>query len=91
MLTLPIKRRWFDMIAQHQKLEEYRNMTPRYRSMFQNAADENGRFWCQLRNGYRSTSPTLTVYVQCHIGTGRAEWGAEPGKEYFVLSILKIK
>lgn len=91
MLTLPIKRGWFDMIASGEKTEEYRSITRRYASMFRNAADENDCFWCRLRNGYRSTSPTLRVYVSCRIGTGRPEWGAEPGEQYFVLSILKVE
>lgn len=89
MLTLPIKRKWFDMIASGEKTEEYRNITRRYTSMFQNAADENGNFWCVLRNGYSRSSPTLKVYVHYSIGKGQPQWGAEPNLDYFILRILK--
>ena len=30
MLTLPIKKEWFDMIASGTKKEEYRDITPYY-------------------------------------------------------------
>lgn len=89
MLTLPIKKKWFDMIVSGEKQEEYRNITPRYTTMFQNAADKNGCFWCLLRNGYSLKSPAIKVYVAVNIGSGKSEWGAEPDEKYFVLRILK--
>lgn len=91
MIILPIKKKWFDMIASGQKKEEYRSLTKRYRTMFFNAADKNGEFWCILRNGYRLDSPSITVRVSLSIGHGKPEWGAELGEQYFILSILEIK
>mgnify|MGYP004728092941 FL=1 len=91
MLVLPIKKKWFDMIASGQKKEEYRAFTKRYRTMFFNAADQNGVFYCILRNGYRLNSPSLTARVSLSIGYGNPEWGADPCTQYFVLSILEIK
>ena len=91
LITLPIKRHWFELIASRTKPEEYRALTPRYAAMFKNAADENGEFWCVLRNGYSSKSPSLTVRVSYRIGKGKPECGAEPDTDYFVLSILDIK
>ena len=32
MLTLPIKKKWFDMIKSGEKKEEYREITPYYNS-----------------------------------------------------------
>lgn len=90
MITLPIKKQWFDLIDNGIKKEEYREITPRYKAMFNNALDENGCFWCRLRNGYSSASPTLEVYVHLSVGYGHTEWGAIPNKYYFVLTILKI-
>lgn len=89
MITLPIKRKWFDMIASGEKLEEYRAMTPRYATMFRNASDAHDCFWCILRNGYSLTSPAIKLYVKLCVGTGNPNWGAEPDKTYFVLRILK--
>ena len=91
LITLPIKRKWFDLIKQKIKKEEYRNITPRYSSMFKNACDENNCFWCKLRNGYNISSPYILVYVQLSVGKGKIEWGAEPNTDYFILSILNIK
>ena len=44
MLTLPIKKKWFDMIKSGEKKEEYREIKPYYTSRF-NFEDEikNGK------------------------------------------------
>ena len=89
MIMLPIKKKWFDMVDSGVKKEEYRSITKRYRTMFTNAADDQGRFWCILQNGYAKDSPRLYIYVQTSIGTGNTEWGAEEGEQYFVLSIIE--
>lgn len=34
MLTLPIKKKWFDMIKSGEKKEEYREIKPYYASRF---------------------------------------------------------
>ena len=40
-----------------------------------------------LRNGYRADSPKITLKnPRIRVGTGRPEWGAEPGKNYFVIT-----
>lgn len=89
MILLPIKRRWFDMIASGEKKEEYRSITKRYRAMFKNAADENGRFWCIIQNGYSACAPRLYLFVEASIRFGNPEWGgAEPDTQYFVLKII---
>lgn len=36
MLTLPIKKKWFDMILAGEKREEYREIKPYYETRFQN-------------------------------------------------------
>lgn len=36
MLTLPIKKKWFDMIASGEKKEEYREIKEYYETRFQN-------------------------------------------------------
>ena len=36
MLTLPIKKKWFDMILSGEKKEEYREITPYYEIRFMN-------------------------------------------------------
>lgn len=40
-----------------------------------------------LRNGYRADSPKITFRnPKIRIGTGRPEWGAEYGKQYFIIT-----
>lgn len=43
-----------------------------------------------LQNGYRSYSPKSEVMCTLSIGTGRTEWGAEKGVEYYVFHIEEI-
>ena len=103
MLILPIKKPWFDMILSGEKKEEYRDIKPYYRQRFSNyfmsenekkgSLDEwlltNVKFTkpVMFRNGYSSTSPSFVAECQLTIGTGKPEWGAEPGKTYYVLRI----
>ena len=44
-----------------------------------------------IRNGYSATSPTLTMYCNLSVGTGKEEWGVVEGVEYFVLHINRIE
>ena len=94
MLTLPIKRKWFDMIASGEKKEEYRDITDYYDSRFTNAPKflENGKiqFYVILRAGYKKDSPTLPITCWLDVGEGKTEWGAEPGVEYFILHITWV-
>jgi len=86
MLTLPIKREWFDMIASGTKKEEYRDITPYYEARLGKYMKQ-GLFRIILRAGYRRDSPKMSCVVWLSKGTGNPDWGAEPGKEYFVLRI----
>ena len=100
MLTLPIKKQWFDMIAKGEKKEEYREIKPYYERRFVTAGLLD--WWTDdhiptgnekqviLRNGYGYCSPTMYVNVTLTIGEGKPEWGAEPNKKYYVLHIESI-
>lgn len=94
MLTLPIKKKWFDMICSGEKTEEYRELTPYYEQRFKNLEllDEHGNptneeGYLILRNGYGNSRPEVTVCVKLRIRTGWPDWGAEEGKLYYVLEI----
>lgn len=43
-----------------------------------------------FRNGYSRNSPQVTAYCNLKIGKGRPEWGAEPGRVYYILEIEGI-
>ena len=109
-LTLPLKRKWFDMIKSGVKLEEYREIKPRYLEMFCTTlrgfeANHSNNFdvsfhlkWPEEQGfdtlvftlGYPKAGDTerrLTFKnPRIRIGTGNPEWGAESGKQYFVIT-----
>ena len=93
MLTLPIKKKWFDMIRSGEKKEEYREIKPYYDSRFKNIYYPLGGKQPDiiLRNGYSKNSPSIKCKVVIIKGYGKEEWGAEPNKLYYVLKILKVK
>ena len=89
MLTLAIKKKWFDMIDKGEKPEEYRDIKPYYNSRLE--PYEGTEQEIMLRNGYSSSSPLLQITALVTKGTGNPDWGAEEGKEYWVLKIKKKK
>lgn len=95
MLTLPIKKKWFDMIKSGEKKEEYREIKPYYDSRFFNEYKKNNHNLCFhviFRNGYSKNSPSIKCYISLYKDlTGRPEWGAEPNKLYYVLKILSVE
>lgn len=44
-----------------------------------------------FRNGYSKESPEIICKCTLHFGEGKPEWGAEPGKLYYVLKIQEIE
>ena len=102
MLTLPIKKKWYDMILSGEKKEEYREIKPYYTSRFignglllmDGTPNAWPNAWGEMvifRNGYSKNSPSFKATVTLDIRTGKPEWGAEPGKEYYVLTIIEIQ
>ena len=43
-----------------------------------------------FRNGYKADSPKIKCKCKLNIGQGKEEWGAEPGKEYYILQIIEV-
>lgn len=102
MLVLPIKKKWFDMIKAGEKLEEYREIKPYYKKRLLNYFEHTnyGSFVAInpydekqiiLRNGYKKESPSLLCLCTLSRGTGKEEWGAEKGRRYYILKILKAE
>lgn len=98
MLTLPIKKKWFDMILSGEKKEEYREIKPYYTTRLNkifNMVDEIPLDFAEIEvkftNGYGNKVPSFIA--DCHLEkrAGKEEWGAEPNKEYYVLVIEKIR
>ena len=99
MLTLPIMGKWFNMILSGEKKEEYREIKPYYMTRFKKIFDMHPNSYIpdgtdtreiRFRNGYGSSRPEFVAECSLDIKTGREEWGAEPGKEYYTLKIHQI-
>lgn len=110
MLTLPIKRKWLEMIRSGQKKEEYRSLSPYYAARFkrflgwkflpasqaqvESALRAAGSVPFKdviLRAGYSLSAPATMISGYITISTGRPEWGAAEGEEYYVLHIEKLE
>lgn len=91
-MILPIMKKWYDMILSGEKKEEYRNITQYYISRFNNIfSNPEDEAWITFRNGYSSASPSFMARCSLRKGYGNPNWGAELGKEYFILDIKEIK
>lgn len=95
MLTLPIKKKWFDMIISGEKKEEYRELKPYYKTRFEHLwqgslIGYNAKRQILFKNGYSSKSPSFIATVTLDIGEGKTNWGAEKGKNYYILKIHSI-
>jgi hypothetical protein len=99
MLILPIKEPWFSMILSGEKLEEYRGIKPYYTSRFSHVFEMHpyshiptglDKHRILFRNGYGADRPEFVAVCSLDIKTGREEWGAESGKEYYTLTIHAI-
>ncbi len=94
ILHLTLKKKWFDMIASGEKKEEYREDSDHWRKRFllRGVVPDTRLFhFVKFRNGYRPDSPTVTVeWLGLDVREGMPEWGAEPGKEYFVIKLGNI-
>lgn len=115
-LTLPLKRKWFDMIKSGQKKEEYREIKTRYFDLFCTQYEDHTEhalpnhsndflisfhlLWPEelqekfnkivFTLGYPKSDDTERRLEfnnpKIRIGEGKPEWGAEPGKKYFVIT-----
>lgn len=107
-LTLPLKKKWFDMIKSGEKKEEYRvanhYWTARLLQKARNPISglyeslDGVKFIKEFKKfdtlvftlGYPKADSTERRMVfknpRIDIGEGKPEWGAEPGKQYFVIT-----
>lgn len=88
VLYLTLKRRWYDAIDYGYKLEEYRELNQYWEDRL--GEDENGKFHdvVEFRNGYLKDARRMRFKIEdIIIGPGAPEWGAEPGKDYFVINL----
>lgn len=102
VLSLVLKRKWYDMIASGEKREEYRDARPYWHTRLANW--EKGRFddrkWrvVAFSCGYRAPSMFFIAQVAyCFSGepypistlTPRSEWGQSLGVEHFCIKLIE--
>ena len=93
-LKLVLKKEWYDMIDSGVKTEEYRELTDYWETRlweFDNCTDDS---WPREYDevtfylGYAKNRPSMTFkWLGTSIQQGRPEWGARPGKYYFVIKL----
>lgn len=81
------------MIASGEKKEEYREIKPywinRLSLNIEYSKFKGFEVVC-FKNGYSKNAPTIIVdFNGIEIREGHQEWGAEPGKKYFVIKLGK--
>lgn len=102
-LKLVLKRKWFDMIASGEKKEEYREIKSYWGTRLTDLPGglylfsyREGYKRVPFKHydtvtfylGYAKDRPSMTFKIDSiSIGEGKPEWGAELGKEYFVIKI----
>ena len=86
ILTLPIKKKWFDLIASGEKKEEYREIKPYYQTRFDKPLTH-----IRFTNGYGNSVPSVVVeLLGISKGIPKPEWSEgtiEQGTEVYVLSL----
>ena len=90
--TLPISRRWLDMIACGEKKEEYREDKPYWQTRILDMQKDKGpQETFILRAGYSKDSPAILIDAEPvrRVG-GDRYWGARPDERYIVLKINKV-
>lgn len=94
VLHLTLKKKWFEMVGPD-KPEEYRDIKPywvsRLCSGFPSAYDAKDFDVVQFKNGYGKNAPVKRFkWDGMEMRTGNPAWGAEPGKEYFVIKLGEL-
>lgn len=98
MLTLPIRRKWFEQIILGVKIVEYREPSDywvkrlRHERHVQYVTDSYCGLRLRIRNGYARNAPSAIITLKkIDRGPGLEQWGAEPGKEYLRLHIARVE
>ena len=85
ILDLNLKRKWFDMILDGTKTEEYREIKDYWDKRLKKNYSH-----IRFRNGYNKEAPEMIVEVKgFRKGVGNPEWGA-PEEEVYILSLGEI-
>ena len=94
-LHLVLKGKWYDMIVNGDKCEEYRDFTKLYRKRLCHHCDITGEFvefkpytHIVIHRGYTNTTATYPI-TSMRLGFGNAKWGAPEDKKVFIIGFKK--
>ena len=94
ILYLTLTGKWYDEIASGRKKEEYRDITPFWKSRLEQAFDGKTTFKkydaIRFRRGRYGKTTMLVECRSIYVGYGRPEWGAPKGKQVFVIQLGDI-
>lgn len=95
VLHLTLKKQWYDLVNSGEKTEEYREIKPYWQSRLQINGYHQFEFKSFVgvffRNGYSGGARQRSFkFDSISIGEGKPEWGAEPGKKYFVIKFSPL-
>lgn len=90
VLTLPLKKKWFEMVKNGIKKEVYREITDYYRNKFGWLANSYHRYSKVVFSTYTSKGDAdRTIEFKnprIRQDFGKPQWGAEKGELYFVIT-----
>lgn len=91
-LKLVLKKKWYDMIASGEKKEEYRDIKPYWTKRLYTKNPYYGKIrknsLVTFYLGYGKYRPSMTFWISRIVyDEGKPEWGAEPGKIYYVIKL----
>lgn len=95
ILHLLLKEKWFNMIQELNKPEEYRDIKPSFNRVFKDGKIKiKGKYYnptdviiC-FSNGYRKDRRQM--FARCNglsVGIGKKEWGADTDKQQYILKL----
>ena len=86
ILHLTLKKKWFDMIRDGVKKEEYREMKPYWHKRLAKQYDA-----ITFRNGYAKDAPRFTIELKGICSSlGIVEWGAPEAEPVYILKLGRI-
>lgn len=90
-LYLVLKNPWYEMIKSGEKKEEYRDLSDFYKRRFYDKSGNLKSFdTLEFVLGYpKKEDMSKRMFFKnpkITIGEGKPEWGAEPGKQYFIIT-----
>ena len=97
VLTLHLKKPWFDLIKRGVKIEEYREINDYWMKRLIVGAEQFRIFdevhFAVAYPPKKDKEKWIRIKgpIKIWVGLGRTDWGAEPGKDYFVITWNKQK